>query len=97
MLLVVLLLALWRLDEQGSMMWALATGVLILPYTIGHALLPQLPAAKRLSRVGPLLAVSAPFLALAIPAPAMLVVLAGQLRVVRGTDGTDGPNGFSGL
>jgi hypothetical protein len=90
-LLAALIIALWRLDEDGALLWALATGVLILPYAIGHSLVPLMAAARRLSQLGPLLAAAAPFLALAIPAPAMLVVLAGQLTSVRRPDGVPEP------
>lgn len=86
-LLIGLLLALWRMDEEGSLAWALATGVLILPYAIGHSLLPLLPAAKQLAKMGPLVAIAAPFLVLAVPAPAMLLVLAGQLNSWRHSGG----------
>lgn len=90
-LLVGLVVALWRLDEDGALLWALATGVLILPYAIGHALMPLLAAARRLSQLGPLLAAAAPFLVLAIPAPAMLIVLAGQLKSGRRARAAPGP------
>lgn len=82
LLLIGLVLALWRLDEWAALVWALATGILILPYASGLSLVPLLVAWRQLGRVGPLGGLLASPLALFAPATMLLGVLATQVRGV---------------
>ena len=78
-LMLALGLALWRLDEPRALVWALATGVLVLPYVGAYSLVPLLPAARQLARTGPIAGLLAPLLALFAPSIMLLGVLAAQL------------------
>lgn len=83
LLVVAFLLVLWRLDVQTALVWALATGVLLLPYASGLSLVPLLAAWRRLGRIGPLGGLVAPPLVIFAPAAMLLAVLVAQLPIAR--------------
>jgi len=82
-LVIALGLALWRLDKERALVWSLATGVLLLPYAAAYSLVPLLPAAKRLARVGPAVAVIAAPLTVFAPATGLIPLLAAQVPLAR--------------
>jgi hypothetical protein len=84
LLVAAFLLVLWRLDDQTALVWAVSTGVLILPYASGLYLLPLVAAWRRLGRIGPLGGLVASPLALFAPAAMLLALLAAQLPTARG-------------
>lgn len=78
-LLGMLALALWYLDEDRALLWALATGVLILPYAAGLSLMPLLAAWRRLGQAGPLAGLAAVPLSLFAPMVLLFGALAAQV------------------